>query len=179
MPRSAASVLGLHNWGQIRYRTIEKINAREDFLHRMYKLYTAKNRTVTSYNISYKQCKWKFPGNFTITKHGILEVPKEGEMGHKSWQNKRRILNHTRTNKEKLQQRNRLAKVSRKTTGVCLVCVWEWGLKLVLLARNLVLIISWCINKPYKQKENRNKSGQQVKMVTTMLALQKAKWAAV
>ena len=71
--------------------------------------------------------------------------PKEGEMRNKQWQNKCDIWNHRRTDKGELRRKNRLGKVSRKTTagggGV--------GLKPALFAWNLTLNSNAVLNYKY------------------------------
>ena len=59
--------------------------------------------------------KQKYPRNAIIMKHNPSKALKDGEMRNKDGRNKHYIWNHRRTDKEELQQRNRLRIVSRKT----------------------------------------------------------------
>ena len=48
---------------------------------------------------SLEKFNWIYPGNTTITKDSLPEIPKEGEVNSKHWQNKESHLKPRRTNK--------------------------------------------------------------------------------
>ena len=106
------------------YETLDSTNKQE--LHQRNRLGMISRKTIMRTYAKYYRnwseedyvyfvcLKWRYPYNATTTAYNSPEAPKRGEM-NKNKQTKRHIWNHKRTNKDKLQQRNRPGMVSRKT----------------------------------------------------------------